>query len=258
MKIYDCFTFFNELDLLEIRLNELDDVVDYFVLVEGQNTFQGKTKELIFENNKDRYSKFLHKIIHVVIPSAELPPGDAWLNERKSFNYCLTKIEPSNDDIIILSALDEIPKKETVLESLDKTPCVVSMNFYYFFLNTRYWTNNRNNNIWNGSIIYKYDQIKNSGRDLYDIFLKKEGHKINGGWHFSFLGDAKNAVSKVNSYSHSEYNNLDESFYLDKIENLKDPFDRNHFTGFDFFEDVDNLPVFVRNNLDRLSKYIKS
>ena len=61
MKVYDCFTFFNELDLLEIRLNELNDVVDYFVLVEATTTYSGKPKELYFQKNKDRYKKFEKK-----------------------------------------------------------------------------------------------------------------------------------------------------------------------------------------------------
>jgi beta-1,4-mannosyl-glycoprotein beta-1,4-N-acetylglucosaminyltransferase len=63
MKVYDCFTFFNELDLLEIRLNELNDVVDYFVLVESKRSFQNKPKECHYLNNKDRFEKFNHKII---------------------------------------------------------------------------------------------------------------------------------------------------------------------------------------------------
>ena len=65
MKIYDCFTFLNELDLLEIRLNELNDVVDYFVLVESKKTWQNNTKSCIFLDNQDRFKQFLHKIIRV-------------------------------------------------------------------------------------------------------------------------------------------------------------------------------------------------
>jgi beta-1,4-mannosyl-glycoprotein beta-1,4-N-acetylglucosaminyltransferase len=65
MKIYDGFIFFNELDLLEIRLNVLNDVVDYFILVEASVTHQGTPKPFIFEENKDRFSKFLDKIIHI-------------------------------------------------------------------------------------------------------------------------------------------------------------------------------------------------
>ena len=63
-KIYDIFTFFNELELLEIRLNILDKYVDYFVLVEATETFSGKPKKLYYEENKHLFKKFEHKIIH--------------------------------------------------------------------------------------------------------------------------------------------------------------------------------------------------
>jgi beta-1,4-mannosyl-glycoprotein beta-1,4-N-acetylglucosaminyltransferase len=243
------------LDLLEIRLNELNDVVDYFVITEGENTFQGNDKELVFLNNKDRFSKFLHKIIHVVVPSSELKPGDNWGNERKSFNYFLNFISPNDDDVLILSALDEIPSKESITNIPNNTPCTISQGLYYFYLNTRYWTNN--NNRWDGSVSYTYLQYKNSNINFYDLFIKKTNNKIYGGWHFSFLGDAKNAVAKVNSYSHSEYNELDESFYMDKINNLQDPFGRSNFTGFDFYEKNENLPEYVTKNIDRFFKYLR-
>ena len=67
MKVYDCFTFFNELELLDLRLKELNSYVDYFVLVEDTLTHTGKPKELIFEKNKDKYSDYLDKIIYVKI-----------------------------------------------------------------------------------------------------------------------------------------------------------------------------------------------
>ena len=60
--LFDCFTFYNELELLEIRLNCLDTFVDKFVLVESTKTFTNKDKELYFDNNKAKYSKFLNKI----------------------------------------------------------------------------------------------------------------------------------------------------------------------------------------------------
>ena len=68
MKVYDCFTFFNEIDLLEIRLNELNDVVDYFVIVEGTQTFQNKPKPSYYLENKKRFKDFESKIIRVEIP----------------------------------------------------------------------------------------------------------------------------------------------------------------------------------------------
>ena len=66
-KIYDGFLFFNELDLLDLRLNTLNDVVDYFVLVESSITHQGESKPFIFEENKQKYQKFLEKIIHIKV-----------------------------------------------------------------------------------------------------------------------------------------------------------------------------------------------
>ena len=62
MKIYDCFTFFNELDLLEIRLKTMDKFVDYFVIVEANKTFSGAPKESIFLKNQKRFEKWKSKI----------------------------------------------------------------------------------------------------------------------------------------------------------------------------------------------------
>ena len=69
--IFDCFTFFNELDLLDARLHELDGAVDVFVLVEARQTFQGAPKPLYFELNQARYAKFLPRIVHIVV---DFPP----------------------------------------------------------------------------------------------------------------------------------------------------------------------------------------
>jgi beta-1,4-mannosyl-glycoprotein beta-1,4-N-acetylglucosaminyltransferase len=84
MKIYDGFIFFNELDLLDIRLNVLNDVVDYFILVEASVTHQGTPKPFIFEENKDKFSKFLDKIIYIKVS-----------NIPDSFTT-LPKINPTN------------------------------------------------------------------------------------------------------------------------------------------------------------------
>lgn len=66
-KIYDVFPFFNELDLLEIRLNHLAPFVDYFVITEATMTHAGNLKPLYFHENRDRFSKFEGKIIHQVV-----------------------------------------------------------------------------------------------------------------------------------------------------------------------------------------------
>ena len=68
MKTYDCFQFFNELDLLEIRLELLYEQVDYFVISESNKTHSNNDKQLNFENNKDRFAKYIDKIIYITEP----------------------------------------------------------------------------------------------------------------------------------------------------------------------------------------------
>src|SRR3989344_1716902 len=80
-KIYDCFTFFNELDLLDLKLHELADHVDKFVIVESTVTFQGNPKPLYFQENKQRFAPFLDKIIHVVVSDTPTE-GSAWDREH--------------------------------------------------------------------------------------------------------------------------------------------------------------------------------
>ena len=115
-KVIDCFPFYNELDLLDFRLKYMDDVTDKFVLVEATHTHAGNPKELYFEKNKDRYTKYLHKIIHII--DDECPNTDnPWDNENHQRRWILKGIEKSNpkdDDIIIISDVDEIVKKSIV------------------------------------------------------------------------------------------------------------------------------------------------
>ena len=253
--IYDCFLFFNELDLLEIRLNELDGIVDFFVIIEGERTFQNKIKPLYYKNNKERFKKFENKIIHLVIDEKNLSDNNPWLNERTSFNYCL-KIDNINDeDFLILSALDEIPNKESIKVAIAKTPCHINMFPCFFYLNTSFI--HAYKEYWEGSIIYKFKQIRDSIIEPRDLFEKKTLNPISGGWHFSFLGNAENAVKKVNSYSHSEYNDLDKNFYQDKLNNLLDPFGRGDFNKFSRILDVLELPEYVQKNLEKFEKYLK-
>jgi len=135
MKIYDCFIFFNELDLLEIRLSELDDKVDYFVLVESNQTHARAPKKLYYEENKKRFKKWEDKIIHIVMDMPKLNFFDKILIKKQLTNpstflanialsYGLGRMKMDwaqrsaikkglknckNEDVIIISDLDEIP-----------------------------------------------------------------------------------------------------------------------------------------------------
>ena len=94
MKTYDCFIFHNEIDLLELRLNILNDCVDYFVIVESAITFQGAKKEFLFEKNRNRFAKFERKIIHFKVESYEI-----------DFTNLPYVAEPKNTDEVVLNKI---------------------------------------------------------------------------------------------------------------------------------------------------------
>ena len=114
-RVFDCFPFFNELDVLEIRLSELDALVDHFVIVEATHTHTGKPKPLYFAEHRQRYAQFSRKIIHVVVEDLPLEPSDHWVREiyqREAIMRGLGDADPN--DRIITSDCDEIPKPPRV------------------------------------------------------------------------------------------------------------------------------------------------
>ena len=118
--VYDCFQFFNELDILKIRLNVLDSVVDRFVISEATETFSGLKKPLYYEENKEMFAAFADKIIHVVVD--DTPKGDRWgTHERDTFQKnAVTRglRDCTDEDIVIFSDLDEIPNPDKIREIL--------------------------------------------------------------------------------------------------------------------------------------------
>ncbi|GLB49957.1 glycosyltransferase family 17 protein [Neptunitalea lumnitzerae] len=119
-KIIDGFTFFNELDLLEIRLAYLYDIVDYFVIVEADTTFSGAKKEYILEQHLDRFEAYKDKIIYlpVLMPDFAEEAKVAWKREeyqRNCISEGVKKIALDPTDIILIGDLDEIPQKEVLL-----------------------------------------------------------------------------------------------------------------------------------------------
>ena len=142
---YDCFTFFNELDLLEIRLNVLKDVVDRFVICEAPWTHTGMPKTLIFEANKPRFAEFLDRIVYIVANDPPPMPADftkrqcAWVRENHQRNELARGLANAHaDDTILISDLDEIPDPDMVrkVKGLDGVTRF-GMRFYNFYLNFR-------------------------------------------------------------------------------------------------------------------------
>ena len=115
--IYDCFQFFNELDILKIRLEVMNPIVDKFVISEATETFSGLKKPLYYEENKELFSEFQDKIIHVVVE--DTPEGDTHYRDTFQKNAVTRGLKDCrDDDIVIFSDLDEIPNPEKIKEIL--------------------------------------------------------------------------------------------------------------------------------------------
>tara|TARA_B100001540_G_scaffold33979_1_gene29953 strand:- start:270 stop:1082 length:813 start_codon:yes stop_codon:yes gene_type:complete len=190
--IYDCFSYLDEDLLLDLRLNILNDFVDFFVIVEGNKTWQNNSKKLKFDINK--YSKFKNKIKYIKVE--DLPEGeDPYKRENYQRNSILRGLSNADDeDIIMISDLDEIPNPK-VLSNFKKEMKYAAFkqkHFYYKF-------NLQSNNYpyWYGTRICIKKFLK-SPQWLRDLKFKKRPFwridklRLNniideGGWHFCNL-----------------------------------------------------------------------
>lgn len=221
-KIFDCFLFFNEIELLDLRLIELNEIVDYFVLVEAKKTYTGIEKELFFEKNKEKFSKYLNKIIHVIIEDLPTDKG-AWEAEYFSRNAILQGLtNAGEDDLIILSDIDEIPSSKKIKEFNKDEPHVFQQKLYYYYVNCL------QNQLWNGSIITSKKYL-NSPQKLRD--QRENLPKIQqGGWHFSFLGGPERIIDKIKAYAETETCSeltTNSGFICETINQGKDIFNRS-------------------------------
>lgn len=240
MKIIDCFTFFNELDLLEFRLKLLDAYVDHFIIAESNLTHSGKAKPLHFEANKSRFEPWLHKIIYIPVnQTAEgldfstqetkyNPQSAAWQleNEQRNALSAAGKLA-AGDDMVLVSDLDEIPDPFLLKKlKLHDGPVALSMLFHYYFFNCQ---NAGAERWWNGTIVCTGKQFATitpqqlrDNRNVYKSIAK-------GGWHFSYLGGLEKIKYKIQSFAHTEFNReefLKDENILKAMEEGRDIFNR--------------------------------
>ena len=222
--VYDCFSFYNELDLLEIRLNVLWDVVDKFVFTEATLTHTGKPKSLNFEKNKDRFEKYASKIVYVVVNDFPEPPAGyterdaSWMREDWQRNAIKRPLKgvAQPDDLILLSDVDEIPTPEAVRSCVRNCKGVVAFeqmlcNYYVNFVSytTPVWlgTKAARWKVFNDPLTYAkmepnpcLDEFTNHGATASRLRIMQAPRRLkHAGWHFSYLGGAKEIVKKIGS-----------------------------------------------------------
>jgi hypothetical protein len=215
MKIYDCFTFFNEFDLLEFRLRELYDHVDYFVLVEGNRTFQNKEKPFYYRDNIERFAPWLDKILSISLSDMPIDT-DTWGRERYQRDAILNGLyEAESDDIIIIGDVDEIPRTETIqrLRSSNQSIWGFRMPLFNFKFNYMMYTQDYYT-IWSGaarrSLLHSPEDFRRMRHVLNQCPYGFSDNNIeiieHAGWHFTYLGSEDFARDKIKSFAHDETN----------------------------------------------------
>ncbi len=277
-KVYDCFSFFNELDLLEIRLNELDPVVDYFVLVEATRTHQKQPKPLYFADNRERFKRFEDKIIHVVVDRYpnffsrfRIPtPMDYDNHQKNQIIQGLKNAQP--DDVIIYSDLDEIPAPEKLREYAQRPGIkVFEQRFYSYFANLAMVEAADAPELpikdgqvrWRGTVMGFYRDFNDTKafRKMRDLNEPEVTVIEEGGWHFTYLGGLESVIYKLHSFCHAK----EKKYGVHKLAN-REELEQMLREGRDLlgrdlryrFMPVDEtLPRYLRENHERYSELFR-
>ncbi len=273
--VFDCIPFFNELDILQLRLGILNPYVDRFIIEEATTTFSGQPKELCFEKNKEMFKPFLDKITYIVVDEDK---DFKVTHERDYFqkNHLLEGLkDASSDDVIIFGDCDEIPNPvilSDIIKNFDKSKVYhLAQRNFYAFLNMEEDSGKlmsitgefpeiaQQDRKWLGTKICSIDNIPSEGivrlRDLVSPCDKKSIRVADGGWHFGYMGGykEKNPATrigvKVKAAAHQEYN--DREVLAETMDHLilgRDIFGRD--ARFKRVEVDDSYPLYLREHLD--------
>ena len=295
MKIFDCFMYFDEEVVLDLRLNTLDKYVDYFVIVESIFTHRGEKRELRFNHKK--FEKFKDKIIYLIYKeepkSIEKILSDdnkgelsrkyifnAAYRENGQRNFILNGLQDAErEDVILISDVDEIPNLESLnFEKIKKKIILFKQDMFYYKFNLKL-----PNLIWTGTkACRKKDlktpqwlrNIKDKKYPIYRIdtyFSKTKYNSIefieNGGWHFSNIKTASEIEHKLKSYLHHrefDENPMSKDEIKDIIKNKQAIYDLKVDKRINKIGDgnklesysINKLPKFLQNNLNNYKDWI--
>lgn len=256
--VIDAFRFFNEFDILLLRLKTLWEYVDYFVITESNYTHSGQPKKLNFDLNKELFSEFKSKIIYnpIIDVPQEFPYEDFLTPYRLNWN----KIDPNSkhpfkenslsykreaferdemirgvmqiqeswkkNTIIMSSDLDEIPNPE-LLKNLswvkDNKLYVLEQRAFMYRINWLYMEN------WYGTRIFNTSYLHSKTRSLHEIHAERRNviYVKNGGWHFTWIGDEKKFSEKLSAQPETIFNTFERQKEIKEIiARGEDPFGR--------------------------------
>ena len=295
MNIYDCFMYYDEDLLLDIRLNVLNKYVKKFVITEATYTHNGNKKKLNF--NIQNFSKFKDKIEYIIVD--QQPPNIKKINDQDTAEIseekfilngmardyfqreCLKKGLKNLDeeDLVIISDLDEIPNLENLKKDEIKNNIIIfQQKMFYYKLNLLY-----DNFIWAGSKAIKYKNfispqwLRNIKSKKYpfwrlDLFFSKKKysnlHYINnGGWHFTCIRTAEDLEKKLLNFAHHfeyEQSGLKVTDLKKLIKEKRVMYDHSvDQTGYKWAGkstlkkiDINLLPSYIKNNFEKFKEWL--
>ena len=208
--VYDCFLFLNELEVLDIRLHEMDPIVDQFVIVESVETFRGNPKEPVFAKHIEQFKEFRDKIRYVVIDH-HLETSNPWDREAYQRNWIMRGLKDcTNEDIILISDVDEIVQAEggkAIYNLLCAEPnqvVGVDQRCHYIYINSV-----PDPVMWRGTVATSYGKLKRySPQGLRD--LRYDVPAVAVGWHFTYQGGWERELYKLGAFSHTELDTPEE------------------------------------------------
>ena len=288
--IYDCFTFFNELDLLEMRMEILSGVVDRFVVVEMDSTHTGSPKPFIFDDNRKRFAKFEDKIVYVKAKASAAAQesgtngrdklGNDWTLEdwqRAQIGEGIRNCSPG--DMIMVADVDEIPSPQSVLaaakfaaEGKITAFSLPNYNFFLDFASTEApyaYAKAMSYESWCGRLPcepFPEEQKFHYPPEYWNTANANKARAVKGdivlkraGWHFSYLGGVEKILQKRRSITEQQFNKgaWDDADALAKrIYGGRDMYGRGYLlrpllTG-------RSLPEYLRKNRKRYGQFFYS
>ena len=297
MKIFDCFMYFDEEIVLDVRLNVLDQFVDYFVIVESKFTHKGDPRNLKFD--LDKYKKFKDKIIYLVYEDQPkeikiIKSNDS--ENEKSIKYIFNAIYRENgqrnyigkglirakdNDIILISDVDEIPNLSNVsFDKIDEKIILFKQDMFYYKFNLHLpnfiWTGTKackKKNLLNPQWLRNIKDRKYSFFRMDTFFSKTKYMNVkifnNGGWHFTNIKTAKEIEFKLRSYLHHREFEQD-PLTIDQIDKIikdkkaiynlnMDKSSINKIGNGNELEkfELSKLPIYIQENLNNLKQWIE-
>jgi hypothetical protein len=254
-RVFDVFPFNDELDLLDLRLHEMAEWVDLFVVVESRLTFTGRPKPLHFQQSAGRYAAYADKIRHIVVEDYPDHIDSAWAREfyQRDMGLAALKGRCLEEDLVLISDVDEIVAR-SALEGFDGEFASLRMEQHRYFLNYR-------------RRLARHEQTGLTSvwraRYLKDLGLSYARHGLprlrgrprifDAGWHFTSISDAAGLVEKMQNSSHQEFNRFDRPHFESLLAMIRNGADE---PGWSRVELDESFPAYIREHRAELARLL--